>query len=61
MYCSQKLGGDFAKICGLLRIYELYKILEIRTINDRITLIFAIQLKSAYKTIMTILRFHKIT
>ena len=21
---SQKLGGDFAKFCGLLRIYELY-------------------------------------
>ena len=24
MYCSQKLGVDFAKFCGLLRIYELY-------------------------------------
>ena len=24
MYCSQKLGEDFAKLCGLLRIYELY-------------------------------------
>ena len=24
MYCSQKLGEDFAKVCGLLRIYELY-------------------------------------
>ena len=24
MYCSQKLGEDFAKFCGLLRIYELY-------------------------------------
>ena len=23
MYCSQKLDEDFAKICGLLRIYEL--------------------------------------
>ena len=23
MYCSQKLGVDFAKFCGLLRIYEL--------------------------------------
>ena len=23
MYCSQKLGEDFAKFCGLLRIYEL--------------------------------------
>ena len=22
---SQKLGEDFAKFCGLLRIYELYK------------------------------------
>ena len=22
---SQKLGGDFAKFCGLLRIYELYE------------------------------------
>ena len=22
-YCSQKLGEDFAKFCGLLRIYEL--------------------------------------
>ena len=21
--CSQKLGGDFAKFCGLLKIYEL--------------------------------------
>ena len=25
MDCSQKLGEDFAKFCGLLRIYELYK------------------------------------
>ena len=24
MYCRQKQGGDFAKFCGLLRIYELY-------------------------------------
>ena len=24
MYCSQKLGEDFAKFRGLLRIYELY-------------------------------------
>ena len=24
MYCSQKLGEDFAKFCGLLRVYELY-------------------------------------
>ena len=24
MYCSQKLGEDFTKFCGLLRIYELY-------------------------------------
>ena len=24
MYCCQKLGEDFAKFCGLLRIYELY-------------------------------------
>ena len=24
MYCSQTLGEDFAKFCGLLRIYELY-------------------------------------
>ena len=24
MYCSQKLGEDFAKFCGLLRIYKLY-------------------------------------
>ena len=23
MYCSQKLGEDFAKFCGLLRIYEV--------------------------------------
>ena len=23
MHCSQKLGEDFAKFCGLLRIYEL--------------------------------------
>ena len=22
---SQNLGGDFAKLCGLLKIYELYK------------------------------------
>jgi hypothetical protein len=25
MYCSQTLGEDFAKFCGLLRIYELYQ------------------------------------
>ena len=25
MYCSQKLGEDFATFCGLLRIYELLK------------------------------------
>ena len=25
VYCSQKLGEDFAKFCGLLRIYELYQ------------------------------------
>ena len=24
-YIEQKLGEDFAKFCGLLRIYELYK------------------------------------
>ena len=24
MYCSQKVGEDVAKFCGLLRIYELY-------------------------------------
>ena len=24
MYCRQKQGEDFAKFCGLLRIYELY-------------------------------------
>ena len=24
MYCSQKLGEDFAKFCGLLKIYELF-------------------------------------
>ena len=24
MYCSQKQGEDFARFCGLLRIYELY-------------------------------------
>ena len=24
MYCSQKLGENFAEFCGLLRIYELY-------------------------------------
>jgi hypothetical protein len=23
MYCSQKLGEDFAKFCGLIRKYEL--------------------------------------
>ena len=23
IYCGQKLGEDFAKFCGLLRIYEL--------------------------------------
>ena len=32
MYCSQKLGEDFAKLCGLLRIYELYqKLCSIRS------------------------------
>ena len=25
MYCRQNLGEVFAKFCGLLRIYELYK------------------------------------
>ena len=25
MYYRQKWGGDFAKFCGLLRIYELYR------------------------------------
>ena len=25
MFCSQKLGEDFEKFCGLLRIYELYE------------------------------------
>ena len=25
MYCSQKLGEDFANFCGLLRLYELYR------------------------------------
>ena len=34
-YIGQIYGGDFAKICGLLRIYELY---EIHTL---INLIFA--------------------
>ena len=33
MYCSQKLGEDFAKFCGLLRIYELYTH-TIFTFND---------------------------
>ena len=23
-YIGQKIGGDFAKLCGLLKIYELY-------------------------------------
>ena len=36
MYCSQKLGEDFAKFCGLLRIYELYSL--IFTINTFETL-----------------------
>ena len=25
MYCSQKLGEDFANFCDLLRLYELYR------------------------------------
>ena len=27
-YIGQIIGGDFAKLCGLLRIYELYKVLQ---------------------------------
>ena len=27
---SQIIGGDFAKLCGLLRIYELYHMISIR-------------------------------
>ena len=35
MYCSQKLGEDFAKFCGLLRIYELYdQIYQMKTTKD---------------------------
>ena len=30
MYCSQKLGEDFAKFCSLLRKYELYQEFFIR-------------------------------
>ena len=36
MYCSQKLGEDFAKFCGILRIYELYiswKVFDIEHIS----------------------------
>ena len=36
MYCSQKLGEDFAKFCGLLRTYELYIEKEIRSLSNRI-------------------------
>ena len=28
-YIGQIIGGDFAKFCGLLRIYELYVVLEL--------------------------------
>ena len=35
MYCSQKLGEDFAKFSGLLRIYELYtfRLVQVMFIN----------------------------
>ena len=36
---SQVIGGDFAKFCGLLRIYELYQSLSLQTsLYDALTL-----------------------
>jgi hypothetical protein len=35
MYCGQKLGEDFAKFCGLLRIYELYKFADCQSFEIR--------------------------
>jgi hypothetical protein len=33
-YIGQKIGGDFAKFCGLLRIYELYKSLAVLFVKN---------------------------
>jgi hypothetical protein len=38
MYCSQKLGEDFANFGGLLRIYELYLVHLIQTTNMNLEL-----------------------
>ena len=37
MYCSQKLGEDFAKFCGPLRIYELYIVYALIYISSKIS------------------------
>ena len=38
-YIGQIYGGDFAKICGLLRIYELYLLPKFSRVSFTIVLI----------------------
>ena len=40
MYCGQKQGEDFAKFCGLLRIYELYRLFFLRLLVQFFTQIY---------------------
>ena len=51
MYCCQKLGEDFAKFCGLLRIDELY--VENKTTHIHWHKLDACVKKPNYKTFMT--------
>ena len=41
MYCSQKLGEDFAKFCGLLRISELYYFVILIFVHCSLQALFA--------------------
>ena len=47
MYCRQNRGEDFAKFCGLLRIYELYKNIDFLMSEDEIIFQFAGENESA--------------
>ena len=52
MHCSQKLGEDFAKVCGLLRIYELYAYLILQ--NNTTYILIKRQNTEEKSTVLTI-------
>ena len=65
---GQKLGEDFAKFCGLLRIYELYNFssgfvipVETLTVNRWVTFSKAYLLSNKFKGMLYIPRKRKTT